>query len=97
MFRRSAQLFFIDSDNRFLLSSVMPPRDFVFVEANCVSAEARGLVSIRFLEAFGCEFVSSKAAIARSSRSLSFFKSLMISWMFNLAPLLPLTYLTLAV
>jgi hypothetical protein len=69
----------------------MPPRVFVFVEANCVSAEARGLVSIRFLEAFGRESVSSKAAIARSSRSLSFFKSLMISWMSNLAPLLPLT------
>jgi hypothetical protein len=91
LFRRSAQLFFIDSDNRFLLSSVMPPRVFVFVDANCVSAEARGLVSIRFLEAFGCESVSSKAAIARSSRSLSSLKSLMISWMSNLAPLLPLT------
>lgn len=87
LFRRSAQLFFIDSDNRFLLSSVMSPRVFLFAEASCVSAETRGLVSVRFLEALGCESVSSKAAIARSSRSLSFFKSEMICWMFNLAPL----------
>ena len=65
-FRRSAQRFFIASDNRFLPSAVRRPRLLLFA----VGAEA---AAFPFEVAAG--WVPSSAAMARLSRSLSLFNS----------------------
>ena len=67
-FLRSAQRFFIASDKRLLPSGVIPPPSRAF------NTGGRGTETLVFLAIRG-EVVPSKSAMARLSRSLSFFKS----------------------
>jgi hypothetical protein len=65
---RSAQRFFIASDNRLLPSGVSPPRFLAF------NVDGRDVAMLVFLAVRG-EFAPSNAAMARLSLSLSCFKS----------------------
>ena len=66
-FLRSAQRFFIASDNRFLPSAVRPPRLLLLA----MGAEAAAFA----FEVAAGESVPSSAAMARLSRSFSLFNS----------------------
>ena len=68
-FRRSAQRFFIIIDNRFLPAGVMPPRRFLFVVAALGPGFGPRLPPVAAAPA------PTKAVIARTRRSLSFFRS----------------------
>jgi len=79
-FLRSAQRFFIISDSRFLPAAVRPPRLFLRELGAC-----RGVV-LRLARA-AVPSIPSKAAMARSIRSLSLFNSPNIECMFKIGSL----------